>query len=179
MKFKVLFTAIVAATMVACNGKQTQEAQEAAENTTSFANEAITVDSLLSTAETLVGKEVVVAGKVMHLCKRTHRRCFIRGSQEANLRIEAGEELGGFNVELIGSKIAAKGIVGESRLSLDYVKEQKERIARQEEEQGTSQECDAERINIEKMEQWMAEHDTDYYPVYFLTASDFEPISAE
>ena len=178
MKFRILFTVAIAATLVACNGKQTQSNEET-ENSASFASEAITIDSLLSVAENIVGKEVVVAGRVTHLCHRTHRRCFLRGSREANLRIEANEELGGFNNELIGSTIAVKGTVGESRLSLEYVKEQKARIEQQEEADGSSEQCDSERMNIEKMEQWMAENGKDYYPVYFITASDFESVEAE
>ena len=175
MRYNIFLFALIAL-LSACGNGAKQNNDATADATEELSAQAITVDSVLSVAPNIVGKEVVVKGNVTHVCHRTHHRCFIRGERKTNIRIEAGEQLGGFNNELIGSQLIVKGTIGESHLSLEYVKSQKERIEKHEAEDGSSAQCDAERVKVEEMEKWMAEHGTDYYPVYFITASDFESV---
>ncbi|MDR0687615.1 MAG: hypothetical protein LBF55_02885, partial [Prevotellaceae bacterium] len=62
------------------------------------------VDSLLTAADSLVGKTVSLRGYVTHTCKHSGKRCFLVGeSQTATIRVEAKEGIGGFNRELVGS----------------------------------------------------------------------------
>lgn len=74
----------------------------------------LTVDQLYENASDLADKEILVKGTVMHVCKHGGQRCFIMGSNEdVNIRIEAGEKIGAFNQELMGSDIEVIGVLKE------------------------------------------------------------------
>lgn len=87
---------------------QNQKQQQAAEEQTLV----LTVDDLYEKAEGLTDKEVIVKGTVMHVCKQGGARCFIMGSNEnINIRVEAGETIGAFTQEQMGSDLEIKGIL--------------------------------------------------------------------
>ncbi|MCK5730400.1 MAG: hypothetical protein KAH68_04965 [Draconibacterium sp.] len=80
----------------------------------------LTVDELYKNAAEFADKEVVVKGTVMHVCKSGGGRCFIMGSNEdINIRIEAGEKIGAFDQELMGSDIEVVGIFREVKTEAD------------------------------------------------------------
>lgn len=71
----------------------------------------LSVDDLYSNAVDLVDKEVVVKGTVMHVCKEGGGRCFLMGTNEdINIRVEAGEKIGAFDQEQMGSDLEIVGI---------------------------------------------------------------------
>ncbi len=73
---------------------------------------ALSVDELYQNAADLENKEVVVKGTVMHVCKETGQRCFLMGSNEnINIRVEAGEKIGTFSQELMGSDLEIVGVL--------------------------------------------------------------------
>ena len=48
----------------------------------------------------------------MHVCEHGGQRCFIMGSNEdINIRIEAGEKIGAFSVESMGSDLEIVGVL--------------------------------------------------------------------
>lgn len=72
----------------------------------------LSVDELYANAAEMVDKEVVVKGTVMHVCKHGGGRCFMMGSNEdINIRIEAGEKIGAFDQEQMGSDLEITGIL--------------------------------------------------------------------
>jgi hypothetical protein len=72
----------------------------------------LTVDELYEKAADLADKEVVVKGTVMHVCKQGGARCFLMGSNEdMNIRVEAGEKIGAFSQEHMGSDLEIAGIL--------------------------------------------------------------------
>ena len=74
----------------------------------------LSVDELYTNAADLVDKEVVVKGTVMHVCKEGGARCFLMGSTEdKNIRVEAGEKIGAFRQEQMGSDLEIVGILKE------------------------------------------------------------------
>ena len=74
----------------------------------------ITVDELYQNASDLADSEVMVKGTVMHVCQHGGQRCFLMGSNEdINIRIEAGEKIGAFSQELMGSELEVVGILKE------------------------------------------------------------------
>ena len=78
---------------------------------------ALTVDELYENAKELEGSEILVKGTVMHVCKEGGERCFIMGSNEdIIIRIEAGEKIGAFDQELMGSDIEVAGVLKQVRL---------------------------------------------------------------
>ena len=87
---------------------QNQKQQQATEEQTLV----LTVDDLYEKAADLTDKEVIVKGTVMHVCKQGGARCFIMGSNEnINIRVEAGETIGAFTQEQMGSDLEIKGIL--------------------------------------------------------------------
>jgi uncharacterized lipoprotein NlpE involved in copper resistance len=80
----------------------------------------LTVDELYQKAPDLVDKEVVVKGTVMHVCKEGGARCFLMGSNEnINVRVEAGEKIGAFKQEQMGSDLEIVGILKEVKTEAD------------------------------------------------------------
>ena len=113
MKNLVLLSAIVFL-FFGC-GNQSKKQQEAAELVV-----VLTVDELYGKAAELADKEVVVKGTVMHVCKEGGARCFLMGSNEnINIRVEAGEKIGAFNQEQMGSELEIVGILKEVKTEAD------------------------------------------------------------
>lgn len=78
------------------------------------------VDDLYKNAADVVDKEVVVKGTVMHVCQQGGQRCFIMGSNEdINIRIEAGEKIGAFSQEQMGSELEIIGVFKEVKTAAD------------------------------------------------------------
>lgn len=96
-------------------GKQQQAAVEQPVETV-----ALSVDELYGNAADLVDKEVVIKGTVMHVCKEGGARCFLMGTTEdINIRVEAGEKIGAFNQEQMGSELEIVGILKEVKTEAD------------------------------------------------------------
>jgi hypothetical protein len=113
MKNLVLLSAIVFL-FFSC-GNQSKKQQEATEPVV-----VLTVDELYGKAAELADKEVVVKGTVMHVCKEGGARCFLMGSNEnINIRVEAGEKIGAFNQEQMGSELEIVGILKEVKTEAD------------------------------------------------------------
>jgi hypothetical protein len=89
-------------------GNQNKKQQQSAEPQ----EVVLTVDELYEKAAELTDKEVIVKGTVMHVCKQGGGRCFLMGSNEdINIRVEAGEKIGAFTQEQMGSDLEIKGIL--------------------------------------------------------------------
>lgn len=78
------------------------------------------VDELYASAADLVDQEVTVKGTVMHVCKQGGGRCFLMGSTEdSNIRVEAGEKIGAFSQEQMGSDLTITGILKQVKTEAD------------------------------------------------------------
>ncbi len=96
-------------------GNATKKQQEAEP-----AKVVLTVDQLYEQAAELADKEVVVKGTVYHVCKAGGARCFLMGSNEnINIRVEAGEKIGAFTQEQMGSELEISGILKVVRTGAD------------------------------------------------------------
>jgi hypothetical protein len=117
MKRIALF-ALIAAISFSC-GSQKSQKENSGENSEKAAV-VYSVDELYANASDLVGKEVTVKGTVMHVCKQGGGRCFLMGSNEDfNIRIEAGEKIGAFSQEQMGSDLTITGIFKEVKTEAD------------------------------------------------------------
>jgi hypothetical protein len=114
MKIHVLLSVIVIL-FFGC-GNQSKKQQEAIEQPVVV----LTVDELYQKAPDMVDKEVVIKGTVMHVCKEGGARCFLMGSNEnINVRVEAGEKIGAFKQEQMGSDLEIVGILKEVKTEAD------------------------------------------------------------
>lgn len=114
----LILSAFVAILLFGCGN---QKKQEQAESTAPVSEAVVyTVDDLYSNASSMVDKEVVIKGTVMHVCQQGGERCFIMGSNEdVNIRIEAGDKIGAFSQELMGSDIEIVGVLKEVKTEAD------------------------------------------------------------
>ncbi|MDR2621977.1 MAG: hypothetical protein LBC48_05275, partial [Dysgonamonadaceae bacterium] len=132
------------------------------------------LDSLLKVADRELDKNVKVTGYVTHTCKHSGKRCFIVGeSQTVSMRVEAKGDIGGFNRELVGSKIEVSGILKERRLTKEYIAEMEKDVEIKKKEDGAAESCAAELSNIADMRKWMKDNGKDYYSIYYMDGLNF------
>jgi hypothetical protein len=106
---KLLFFGVVTILFFGC-GMQSKNQQKTEEKPVEAV--VLTVDELYQNAAEMADKEVVVKGTVMHVCKQGGARCFLMGSNEdINIRVEAGEKIGAFTQEQMGSEVEIAGIL--------------------------------------------------------------------
>lgn len=103
--------------VTACGNKAATEA-EVTDNT-------VSVDSLLVTPEAYLGDTISIEGVVSHLCAHGGRKAFVLGSSDSvMIRCDATPEMGGaFPQDCIHHPIMVKGVLVESRLTEDDVKQ--------------------------------------------------------
>ncbi len=179
---KIIYVLIGAAIFGSCVGNANQTKTTSSCGCGSECSQSATtnyrIDSLLSRAETLVDKEVVVVGVVTHTCKYSGRRCFMMADdQKTSFRIEAKGDIGGFNRELIGSELAVTGVLRENRLTTEYLNDWEEKVKeRQGKEDGSAESCAAETNNIAQMREWMKKHNKEYYSLYYMDGQSYKVV---
>jgi len=115
---KIALIGLVAILFASC-GQQTKK-QELKSESAQVEAIALTVDQVLDQAPELADREVVVKGTVMHVCQQGGQRCFLMGSNEdITIRIEAGEKIGAFSQELMGSELEIAGVLKEVKTEAD------------------------------------------------------------
>lgn len=115
---KIVFLSLLAIVLFSCGQKANKTENKSAE----VPNEAVvlTVDELLEQAPELADREVVVKGTVFHVCQHGGQRCFLMGSSEdMSIRIEAGEAIGAFKQEQMGSELEITGVLKEVKSEAD------------------------------------------------------------
>jgi hypothetical protein len=176
MKQLFVFAAL-SLTLAACSGEKKQNTPDEAQAPVTVGGPTFELDNLLAVAEQEVDNQITVVGYVTHTCKHSGKRCFIVGeSQEASLRVEAKGEIGGFNRELVGSKLSISGILKERRLSREYIAEIEKDVNLKKQEDGAAESCEAELSNIADMRKWMKDHHKDYYVIYYMDGLSFETL---
>jgi hypothetical protein len=113
---KLMLLGLVGIIFFSCTNSSKNNTENAAEEQTVV----YSVDDLYANAAELEGKEVVVKGTVMHVCKQGGGRCFLMGSTvDLNIRVEAGEKIGAFSQEQMGSDLSISGVFKEVRTEAD------------------------------------------------------------
>lgn len=116
---KIILTSLVALILFSC-GNQKKQDQATPNEPAATETVALTVDQLYEKVTDMVDKEIVVTGTVMHVCQHGGERCFLMGSNEnVNIRVEAGEKIGAFSQELMGSNLEITGILKEVETEAD------------------------------------------------------------
>jgi hypothetical protein len=115
MNKKVLFILMATAFLWSCGSQTTTDQEQTETQEQEVIVEEPTVIALADfkdKAESLVGKEVILEGTVIHVCKHGGKKMFIT-ADDPNIRIKitAGEENISFDTELEGSYVSVHGIV--------------------------------------------------------------------
>jgi len=163
MKKLVLFTFLSLA-LISCSGGDKQ-----AETT-------FELDNLLTVIDQKIGDTLTVVGSVTHVCIHSGQRCFIVGESSVSMRIEAKGDIGSFDSDLIGSKLAINGIVKETRLSEEKITEAEKGVQERIEGGEAAESCAAEMNNISEMRKWMEENGKDYYAIYYMDGLSYKKL---
>ena len=173
-------TMAMALTFVSCQGNQKKVQAEEAKAEVKVEAAVLTPEKVMAEGATLVGKEVSIKGTVNHVCRHGGKKCRLAGTTEgAWVQVMARGEIKEFAKELIGSEIVVKGTVKERKITKEMVAEQ-EKAAKSAMEKAETKEakhmCSHSMGNVEKMKQWMADNNKDYYAVYFVEGVSFEKV---
>lgn len=101
---------IIAAVISSCGNagkKEVSSKTEGSEN-------AVKVEfaSLVENPDNYVGKNIIVEGKVVHVCTQSGKKLFIVGKNpDISLFIAAGENMPKFPMELLGSEVVVEGLI--------------------------------------------------------------------
>lgn len=103
----ILFT-IVALIISSCGNTGKKEVSSQNEGS----SDALKIEfaSLISDPSAYVGKNIIVEGKVVHVCTHSGKKLFITGENpDVRLYIQAGEEMPKFPMDLLGSEVVVEG----------------------------------------------------------------------
>jgi hypothetical protein len=68
--------------------------------------------SLIANPDNYIGKNIIVEGKVVHVCTESGKKMFIVGENpDVRLFVAAGENISKFPMELLGSQISVEGLI--------------------------------------------------------------------
>jgi hypothetical protein len=98
---------IIALLVLSCGNKGKKEVSQNAGG-----SESVKVEfaSLIANPSEYVGKNIIVEGKVVHVCTMSGKKLFITGENpDVRLYVQAGEEMPKFPMELLGSEIIVEG----------------------------------------------------------------------
>jgi len=175
---QLLFFVVLLVAIFSCSGNKKQaDASTEAQTAVSASVPSFGLDSLLAVADQEVDKTITVVGFVTHTCKHSGKRCFIVGeSHAASLRVEAKGDIGGFNRELVGSKLAITGVLKEHRLTQEYINQMEKDVKVKQTEDAAAESCESELSNISDMRKWMKDHNKDYYVIYYMDGMKYETL---
>jgi len=111
-----IFMILVAAALVwSCGNQQAAQQDENIVEEEVIVEEtpmALTLAEFKEKAETIVGKEVILEGTVIHVCKHGGQKMFITADDpDVRIKITTGDEMAAFTTELEGSDVKVVGMV--------------------------------------------------------------------
>ena len=110
-----LLLIIMASVIVwSCGNQQTTNQEQVVEEevVTKVEPKTVALADFKDQAETLVGKEVILEGTVIHVCKHGGQKMFITADDpDIRIKITPGEEMAAFETELEGSDVKVVGVV--------------------------------------------------------------------
>jgi len=101
---------IIASLLSSCSSSGNKEASSKSEGT----HESVKVEfaSLIENPDNYIDKNIIVEGKVVHVCTMSGKKLFIVGENpDVRLFISAGEDMPKFPMELLGSEVIVEGMV--------------------------------------------------------------------
>ena len=180
MKFYLsVVTLALAMTLGSCKNNQKQN-QTTETPTEQVKAQVITPEILMKDGAKLIDQNITIQGTITHVCKHGGKKCSIMGEDpEAFVQVMAGEKIGSFSAELIGTKILVKGIAKERRITKEDIAMQEEALkatSEKTENKEVKKHCSHSMHNVNKMTQWMTDNNKEYYPIYFVQGVSFETV---
>lgn len=187
---KTLLLIIATSALFACNTNQSGET--ATEKESSITE--VTVAQLLSQPADFVSKEIKVEGTVNHVCKESGKRMFIFGEDPENaIKIEAGNDISQFQIELEGSKVQVEGTFKELIIDEAYLSQMEDELKtgntpealhehnhdddKEHAEEHADEELAKKMEYIKKMREKIAETKEGYIAQYWIVGKKFKEIT--
>ena len=178
---RIIFFTLLASFILSCssnNKKTDQVTKEDLQQTANIESLKIDVVSLLADAEVYNGKEVLLSGTVVHVCKHSGKRLHLMGADEkTKIRVEAGE-IGQFERELEGSSIVAKGIFRREVIDEAYLAKWAGELGK-EGDHASHEEQEEEKGKIERYREMMGETEDGYIENFWVDGISFETVDDE
>jgi len=112
-----LFLILLATVLIwSCGNQQTTSQEQTAEEEVVEIEKPVEMSlaDFKEKAETIVGKEIILEGTVIHVCKHGGQKMFITADDpDIRIKITTGEETAAFEPELEGSYVKVLGLVEE------------------------------------------------------------------
>jgi hypothetical protein len=107
---KRILAFMIAATVISSCGNTGKKDETAKVVTEGI--EIVNFDSLVANTDKYVGRNIVVEGKVVHVCTESGKKLFIVGNNpDVRLYIQAGENMPKFSMDLLGNQVAVEGTI--------------------------------------------------------------------
>lgn len=107
---RLFFFVITCAIISSCGNTGKKEVSSKTEE--QEAGSKVEFASLIANPDNYVGKNIIVEGKVVHVCTETGKKMFIVGENpDVRLYISAGENISKFPMELLGSEVIVEGVI--------------------------------------------------------------------
>jgi hypothetical protein len=107
---RIFSVVLFAAIMASCGNSGKKEATSKAGETAGAVK--VEFASLVKNPDEYVGKNIIVEGKVVHVCMETGKKLFIVGENpDISLYIAAGENISKFPMELLGTNVSVEGVI--------------------------------------------------------------------
>ncbi len=106
------FLSIVLLTIIisSCNNQGNKVASNASNKADSPLK--VEFDSLISNPDKYMGQDIIVEGKVVHVCMESGKKLFIVGDNpDIRLYVAAGQNMPKFPMDLLGSEISVEGVI--------------------------------------------------------------------
>ncbi len=183
---KIMAAVFVGLAMLSACG--TQGGQSAAEKNVNHKTEfvcpdgAMTPKQISENGENLVDKDVIITGKVSHVCVRSGKKCFIAGNDDSTLLMQVfvGGEIDTFPRELMYKNVAINGVLKVKKIEKEKILAQEQQAKEKMPEDTSSQEncqiieqCHHVMQQAADMKEWMEKNGKDYYPVYYVEGRKF------
>lgn len=107
---RVISYVIISVLVASCGNSGKKEAKSKTESSENSIK--VEFASLIANPENYVGKNIIIEGKVVHVCTETGKKMFIVGENpDVRLYVAAGENISKFPMELLGSEIVVEGLI--------------------------------------------------------------------
>jgi len=107
-----IFSLIFIAALFASCGNSGKKDGTSKEAVTVEGVEMVKFESLAASPDNYVGRNIVVEGKVVHVCTVSGKKLFIVGENpDVRLFIAAGENMPKFPMDLLGSQVSVEGTI--------------------------------------------------------------------
>lgn len=175
---RIIFLALIVSFAFGCSNNQNKSTEASDQQMVIEEVSTIDVVSLLADAEAFDGKEVLLTGTVVHVCKHSGKRLHLMAADDkTKIRVEAGD-IGQFERELEGSNIVAKGIFRREVIDEAYLAKWAGELGK-EGEHKSHEEQEEEKGKIKMYRGMMKETEEGYLENFWVDGISFETVDEE